>query len=758
MVDGHLNFDTELNEKGFNEGMTKLGSIAKTGFSVLSATFVAGLGAATAAAGALVKTSVEGYADYEQLTGGVETLFKTSSSTVMDYAKNAYQTAGLTANSYMETITGFSASLLQGLGGDTEKAAQIGNMAVTDMADNANKMGTNMTDIQNAYQGFAKQNYTMLDNLKLGYGGTKEEMERLLVDAEKLTGVHYDISNFSDVIEAIHAIQDETGITGTTAKEAATTISGSLEMTKSAWSNLVTGMADDDADFDQLIDNFVDSAASLGQNLLPRIEIAIKGVGELITKLLPPIMNEIPAIISDILPGLLSAGASMVSTIGSGIMESLPTLIEYAMQMVQMLTEGLTDSAPAIADGAIIIVETLVNGVIELLPSILELGAELILNLIQGISDAFPTLLESLVGLFPALMEVFTEIMPQFVQTGMNLLINLVNGILGAIPLLLQTIPGMITQYIDTLVSYVPILANAGIQLLTSLVTSLPTIISTIVAVIPQIITNIIDALLAHLPDIVQSGFNLLTALITDLPSIIVTIISSIPQIISSILSTLASHIPDIISMGFDLLVSLVENLPGIISAVVSVIPEIVSGIIDTFGGLVGGMADVGLNLIKGIWGGISDATGWLYDKITGFGSAVVDKIKSVFGIHSPSRIMRDEVGKYLALGVGVGMDDNMPVDEMQSSVDKAVASLQASVDDVTCSVPISSANAYYSNMEANNTLSIDYDKLSDAMKDRPVEINGDIHTTVELDKQAVGEAVEPIVSEKLADDARGRR
>ena len=211
------------------------------------------------------KEALDSYADYEQLVGGVETLFKDSSGIVENYANNAYKTAGLSANDYMETVTSFSASLLQSLDGDTAKVAEVSNMAVTDMADNANKMGTDMSSIQNAYQGFAKQNYTMLDNLKLGYGGTKSEMERLLSDAQKISGVKYDISNLNDVYQAIHVVQGELGITGTTAKEASTTIQGSVSAMKSAWQNMLTGIADDNADFDGLINNLVDSIVTAGK-------------------------------------------------------------------------------------------------------------------------------------------------------------------------------------------------------------------------------------------------------------------------------------------------------------------------------------------------------------------------------------------------------------------------------------------------------------------------------------------------------------
>ena len=265
---------------GISNALGKIGGVAKTVGKVTAV----GLGVASTAVVALGKSAIGAYANYEQLVGGVETLFKDSADTVIKNASKAYRTAGLSANEYMETVTSFSASLLQSLGGDTVKASEMADMAITDMSDNANKMGTSMEMIQNAYNGFAKQNFTMLDNLKLGYGGTKEEMQRLLADAEKLSGIHYDISSFSDITEAIHVIQTELDITGTTAKEASSTISGSLSMVKSSWANLVTGMTSDSADFGTLIDEFVNSVSTAGENLIPRVSKILDGVANLVTQ------------------------------------------------------------------------------------------------------------------------------------------------------------------------------------------------------------------------------------------------------------------------------------------------------------------------------------------------------------------------------------------------------------------------------------------------------------------------------------------
>ncbi|MFR1007126.1 MAG: hypothetical protein ACLSF0_09660 [Hominilimicola sp.] len=327
---------------------------------------VAGAAAATAVT-ALVSKSVGAFADYEQLTGGVETLFGAGGRSVEEYAQSvgksvsdiqgkydslmsaqnavlenankAYMTAGMSANEYMDTVTGFSASLISSLGGDTSKAADYANSALVDMSDNANKMGTDMESIKNAYQGFAKQNYTMLDNLKLGYGGTQEEMKRLLSDAEKLTGQRYDISSFADITQAIHAIQTQMDITGTTAKEASTTISGSWGSLKAAFENTLVGLTTGGEMFNQSLDALVDSAKTFGQNVIPAITGALSGVGSLIESLAPVIVAELPSMVSDILPHLVSAAKSLVT----GLISQLPALGRAVLDAIPSIFDGMTD-------------------------------------------------------------------------------------------------------------------------------------------------------------------------------------------------------------------------------------------------------------------------------------------------------------------------------------------------------------------------------------------------------------------------------
>jgi len=288
----------EQSESKLSGAFEKIGGAAVKVGKVVAA----GVAAGATAVGALTKGAIDAYADYEQLTGGVETLFKDSAGKVMEYADKAYKTAGLSANAYMETVTSFSASLLQSLDGDTAKAAEKADQAIVDMSDNANKMGSSMESIQNAYQGFAKQNYTMLDNLKLGYGGTKEEMSRLLRDAEAISGIHYDLSSYADVVDAIHVIQTEMGITGTTAKEASTTISGSITSMKASWQNFLVGLSDGNQNMDALVSNLFESVKTVGANLIPRVKQTLKSIWNVVRTEAPKILAEIPTMVMSILP------------------------------------------------------------------------------------------------------------------------------------------------------------------------------------------------------------------------------------------------------------------------------------------------------------------------------------------------------------------------------------------------------------------------------------------------------------------------
>ena len=612
----------------------------------------AAVAAGATAVAALTKSAVESYADYEQLVGGVETLFKDSAGIVQEYAANAFQTAGLSANDYMETVTGFSASLLQSVGGDTEEAARIADQAITDMADNANKMGSSMESIQNAYQGFAKQNYTMLDNLKLGYGGTKQEMERLLADAEKLSGVHYDISNLNDVYEAIHVVQGELGITGTTAEEASTTIQGSAAAMKAAWQNMLTGIADENANFDGLINNLVKSIETFAQNIIPRVEQALKGIGKLVSGLAPIIVQELPNLISEILPSFIEAIMSIVDSIIGIIPELLPVVLEaiteIGMEVINSLSEILPEILQAVIDGVI----QVANTISENLPQIVAALTQGLLQLVQVIIDN----------------------MPQFLQAALQLFISIQQAIFEAMPIIIAALPQLIIGIVDFIVGAIPQLIQAYIQLLSSLVDALPEIIAAIVAALPQIIDGIITALLEGLPLIIQCGVQLFIALIQNIGEIISGIAKALPDLIAGIVDAILEHLPEIIECGVQLFIALIENLPTIIVELVKAVPQIIQALLEAFGEGVSKFGEMGVNLVKGLWNGFKSKLDEFFTNAKQWFSNGVAKIKKSLGINSPSTVFAD-IGKYLVLGLDEGITDNI------SSASKAMEQMSNAVE-----------------------------------------------------------------------------
>ena len=461
--------------KGLGSIASAAGKLAKITFKATVASMAA-LGTTAVAVGKgvakAVKASIEGFGDYEQLVGGVETLFKSSSNEVVKYANNAYKTAGLTANEYMETVTSFSASLLQSLNGDTAKAAQVADMAITDMSDNANKMGTDMSSIQNAYQGFAKQNYTMLDNLKLGYGGTQKEMERLLADAEKLSGQKYDISNLNDVYQAIHVIQTNIGITGTTAKEASTTIQGSIKAVKSTFQNLITGLADENANIKQLVGNFTDSVITAGKNIIPRIVTIVKNIG--------PAISET---VTTLLPQLIPVMSELINQLVNGIMQNLKPIIQAATTIVSTLAKALTedDTITAIIDATLYLVDSIVgmlrnpeqlqklidaaikitleiaSGLLQMMPQIIDAGLQLIKGLIKGLWNNRGLILSTIKQLgktiISSIKAVFGIHSPStiFADIGKNLILGLIRGLQNSLHLVVDKVKNLGNTVVNAL-------------------------------------------------------------------------------------------------------------------------------------------------------------------------------------------------------------------------------------------------------------------------------------------------------------------
>lgn len=476
------------------------------------------------------KQAVSGFGEFEQLEGGVQKLFGDDvKDTVIKNANDAFKTAGMSANEYMETVTGFSKSMIVSLNGDTKKSAELSDQALRDMSDNANTFGTDMQSIQNAYSGFAKGQFNMLDNLKLGYGGTKTEMERLLKDAEKLSGKKYDVSNFADITEAIHQIQVASNIAGTTQAEAMGTIEGSINATKSAWSNLITGLATDGADLSQLVMNLFSSLVGDGD--------------------------------------------------GNG------GVVNNVLKAVDRVVDGVFDALPIILDG-----------IAEQLPSFLDAGRgiQMVVSLVQGIAEQLPTLI------------------PEMIDA--------------------------VVLMVETLLDNIDLIIDAGIQLIMGLADGLITALPDLIDKIPEIIDKLIEAIVNNLPKLIEAGITLVIKLAEGLIQAIPKLVSKIPQIISSLINGIASYYGKLGEIG--------KNLLG------KVKDGIASGI--------SGMLDIGKNLVKGLWNGINNAKDWVLDKIKGFGKSIVNGIKNIFGIHSPSRVFRDEIGVNLAKGIGVGFQQEM--------------------------------------------------------------------------------------------------
>lgn len=483
---GSVEYEVKLDNKGIDQEIngteskisTKLGKAFGKTASVVGAAATTAVAAGAAAVTSIVKNSVEAYGEYEQLVGGIETLYKDSADQMISYADEAWKSAGLSANDYMSTAIESSAAMINSLDGDTAKAAEMTNMAIIDMADNVNKMGTDMEAVQNAYRGFSRGNFTMLDNLALGFAGTKEGMQSLLDKAQEISGVKYDISSYSDIVEAIHVVQTEMGITGTTAKEASSTIQGSLGAMKSAWSNLATGMADPNADIGKLIGNMVDSAKTFLGNLIPVIKQSMSGITGAIKELAPVIAKELPGIISEALPELLETGATVVETLLTGIMDALPTMLPTVIDLVVSLAGMILDMAP----------------------ELVQTGLELIVQLATGIAKALPELIPAIVSCILQIVKVLTDPtnVKMITQAAIKLILALARGILDALPELISAIPEIISNLVEALTDpdMLTMLIKGAIDLVVGIVTHLPEIILALIQAIPSIIWSICQAFL----------------------------------------------------------------------------------------------------------------------------------------------------------------------------------------------------------------------------------------------------------------------
>lgn len=565
---------------------SKAGQSAGTSIvSTLKKVFIAaGIGKA------LLSTLTEG-GKLQQSLGGIETLFKDNADRVKGYAKEAYRTTGLSANAYMENVTGFSASLLQSLGGDTKKAAETANMAMIDMADNSNKMGTSMEAIQNAYQGFAKQNYTMLDNLKLGYGGTKKEMERLLKDAQKITGVKYDINNLNDVYEAIHVIQGELDITGTTAKEASTTLTGSFNAMKASFQDVLGALA-------------------LGEGLEPALQGLAGTVSTFLFGNLIPMIGNILAQ----LPGMLITFVQI----------ALPQFVQMGTDMINSLISGFDFGMEGFWANFSEMINVFLT---DYLPQFLETGVSLITELTNGLISALPNVITGMGEILDTMLVICFDALPKILQAGYDIIKNLAMGIWNNLPAITKSIVDVLDKLLRTILDNLPQFLEKGIELIGRMAmgiwNNLPQIISTLTNLLIALIRKIGE----YLPQFLQKGVELIGKMLAGIVQKAPELIAKLPAIIVQILVSIGRFTAEFVSMGGQLLMGLARGIAGAVK-------NVISSAIDAC-------------------------------------KSVVNKVKSFFGIHSPSRVFA-EIGEFLNLGLAEGIEDNIkPVQNAMEEVAK---------------------------------------------------------------------------------------
>ena len=652
------------------------GALSKLGGVVVKVGTMCAKGVALCASGISTITgfAVNAYGEYEQLVGGVETLFgaqgmsieqyaqsvgKTVSEVqgkyaslikaqdnVMENAHQAYIKQGMSANEYMKTVTTFSASLLQGLQGDTVKASKVADMAVTDMADNANKMGTSMEMIQNAYQGFSKQNYTMLDNLKLGYGGTKSEMERLLADAEKLTGVKYDINNLADVYNAIHAIQNNLGITGTTAKEAMGTIQGAMNMTKASWENLMIGLSDGKQNINELANQFGTSFNTLVDNVFPRIQQAFQTIPQVMTLIIPQLLSTIISL----LPTLLSAVGQLIS----GIAQALPSLATSLFGAVKTIFT--------------MIVNTFTSGA----PKFMESAKQMVLNMCKGIEQNLPNIISSALDMLLNFSQAVLDYAPQLVSMGMDLLVSLAKGIANAIPTLIAKVPTIISNLANAFSNSASTILFKGIEIIIELGKGLIQAIPTLIANIPQIIKAIFDVWNA------VNWWNLGKSLISGISKGITSLGDNLKSTVNKIFTNIEDFIKNSLTKAKDGAVNVFGNMGQLLKNIATGIWNAIKSIFTSMSGGISGIFNGIKNLASTIWNGIK---GSISSVVQAIKNTVVSIITSVY--ISVSSIFTNLSTGTSSIWNGIKNIISGVVNGIKGSVSNAFSSLSGTVSSI---------------------------------------------------------------------------
>ena len=654
--------DVKRGLAGVGDGATsaggKLTSLASGGIKGLVGAFAGLTTAAAASAGALGTAAVKGFAEYEQNIGGIETMFKDSAGKMQSYAEQAYQTAGMSANEYMSQVTSFSASLLQGLGGDTEAAADIADMAMVDMSDNANKFGSNIADIQNAYQGFAKQNYTMLDNLKLGYGGTQAEMARLindsgvLGDTMEVTAENVNDVSFDKIIEAVHKTQEELGVTGTTAKEASQTIEGSVNSTKAAFDNLLVGLGRGDADVAKLASNVLENATNVVNNITPVIENIGKNMG----KIGPQI-------------------GTMIEGLVDAVAQAAPALLQAGVQVVGGLLKGIASAAPGLVTSLVPVLGDLVRTVVEIAPQFLEAAITTVTALADGLAQELPTLIPLLTDGITKLVTVISENAPLLISAALDLIVAVVEALLPQLPTLLGT---LIDGIVNVLVEGVPLIMEAGVQLIGALLKNLPAILVSLAGSIGQILAGMVELFIAEQSKLMELGTKLMNWLGDGFSSAISAIAPHVASIWNTISSGISSFMGNVISKGGEIMHNISNGFRNAISTIGSAVTSLGSTILGGIAGFFGRMREHGSNLVNNLRNGLTSMIGSVAGATHNIVTTIGSKITGFFGTmlsHGKTLVSNLANGISGAVGSVVNAAHNI-VDRISSSIKSGVSTM----------------------------------------------------------------------------------
>lgn len=614
----------------------KLGAAAKAGVAAAAA-----VGTATVAIG---KTALDAYSNYEQLVGGIDTLFKASSGKMQQYAANAYQTAGVSANRYMEISTSFAAALISSLGGNTEAAADMANTAITDMSDNANKMGTSLETVQEAYMSLSRGNYEMLDSLKLGYGGTKSELERLLSDAEKFSAAQgkvrdFSVDSYSDIVEAIHIVQDEMGITGTTADEAATTIEGSVNMAKAAWDNWLAGLGNEDADMEGLTDQLVQSVVTAGENIIPR-------VGQ--------IMTTISQTVADYAPGVgLYLSNALINVLPEAVQGPMRDAFAGVDEVVGKLTGVFNDNLKPAADAADSVFSAISSGV----KTFGDAVNDLVLPAIDQLSPAFNDFFGAIQTAQP-LLEFIANIIGVGLAAAISTAIQLFAAITEVVAFVItgfaqlyEDISGFVTGVVQFFTADLPNAINALVQWFAQLPGNIATFLSTVIANVAAWVANMAA-------NAVNAGSRF---------------ISGIAGFLSALPGNVASWLAGVIS-------TVIGWVSQFASNATSAATQFASNLIDGLASIPGQVTSIGSNIIQGLVNGVTGAAGKLIDAVKDAVGDAIEGAKNLLGIHSPSRVFR-EIGQYTMQGAALGVDDD--ADLLSKSTDNAMRGMISTAQDI---------------------------------------------------------------------------